>query len=60
MVRSSMWAPEFNKKHLKKAGGQFGRNVVNITDEDTGPKTLNEKNFNLCLRNSDNKDFFSQ
>ena len=26
-----MSAPEFDKKHLKKAGGHIGRNFVNIT-----------------------------
>ena len=31
VVRSSVSAPEFDKKHLKKAGGHIGRNVVNIT-----------------------------
>ena len=30
VVRSSMLAPEFDK-HLKKAGGHIGRNVVSIT-----------------------------
>ena len=30
VVRSSVWVPEF-EKHLKKAGGHIGRNVVEIT-----------------------------
>ena len=30
VVRSSMKVPEFDK-HLKKAGGHFGRNVMEIT-----------------------------
>ncbi len=30
VVRSSVKVPEFNK-HLKKAGGHIGRNVVEIT-----------------------------
>ena len=30
VVRSSVKVPEFNK-HLKKAGGYIGRNVVEIT-----------------------------
>ena len=30
VVRSSMKVPEFDK-HLKKAGGHIGRNVVEIT-----------------------------
>ena len=36
--RSSVKVPEFDK-HLKKAGGHIGRNVVEIT-----MKTLNDKN----------------
>ena len=31
VVRSSVLAPEFDKKHLKKTGGHIGRNVGNIT-----------------------------
>ena len=30
-VWSSVWAPEFSKKHLKKAEGHIDRNVLNIT-----------------------------
>ena len=30
IARSSMWVPEFNK-HMKKAGGHIGQNVVKIT-----------------------------
>ena len=41
--RSSVKVPEFDK-HLKKAGGHTGRNVVEITNEDNCPKTLNDKN----------------
>ena len=46
VVRSSVKVPEFDK-HLKKAGGHIGRNVVEITkkDEDNSPKTLNDKNL---------------
>ena len=43
VVRSSVKVSEFDK-HLKKAGGHIGRNVVEITDEDNSPKTLNDKN----------------
>ena len=49
VVRSSVKVPEFDK-HLKKAGGHIGQNVVEIKvmiiidneDEDNSPKTLNE------------------
>ena len=30
-VQSSLEAPEFNTKHLKKAKGRISRNIVNIT-----------------------------
>ena len=30
MFRSSVHAPEFDKKHLKMAGGYIGQNVMNI------------------------------
>ena len=45
VVRSSVQVPEFDK-HLKKAGGHIGRNVVenNNKDEDNSSKTLNDKN----------------
>ena len=45
VVRSSVKVPEFDK-HLKKAEGHIGRNVVEINnkDEDNSAKTLNEKN----------------
>ena len=41
---SSGLLPEFDK-HLKKAGGHIGRNVVenNNKDEDNSPKNLNDK-----------------
>ena len=39
-VRSSMKVPEFDK-HLKKAGGHIGRNVVEITIK--MKTTLNDK-----------------
>ena len=58
VVRSSVKVPEFDK-HLKKAGGHMGRNVVtpeegwwtygpkccgnNNKDEDNSLKTLNDK-----------------
>ena len=50
VVRSSVKVPEFDK-HLKKAGGHIGRNVVEITnDEDNSPKNLNDKNPLLRFR----------
>ena len=27
-VRSFQWVPEFNMKHIKKAEGRIGRNIV--------------------------------
>ena len=46
--RSSKFREGFRvkKKHLKKAGGHIGRNVVekNKKDEDNSSKTLNDKN----------------
>ena len=45
VVRSSVKVPEFDK-HLKKAGGHIGRNVVEIKDGENSPKTLNDKNIN--------------
>ena len=40
-----MKVPEFDK-HLKKAGGHIGRNVVKMKkkEKDDSPKTLNDKN----------------
>ena len=40
--RSSVLAPEFNKKHLKMDEAHTGRNVVN-KDQDNRFKTLNDK-----------------
>ena len=50
-VRSSMKVPKFDK-HLKKAGGHIGRNVVEITIK---MKTIDLmiKIIKLCLRNLD-------
>ena len=44
-VRSSVSAPEFNMKHLKKAKSRISRNVLNIKikDEDNNPNTLNDR-----------------
>ena len=47
VVRSSVKVPEFDK-HLKKAGGYIGRNVVEINDN------LMIKINKLRLRNLDN------
>ena len=43
VVRSSVKVTEFDK-HLKKAGGYIGRNVVenNNKDEGNSPKILND------------------
>ena len=45
IVRSSLKVPEFDK-HLKKAGGHIGRNVVEktIKMETIVRETLNDKN----------------
>ena len=43
VVRSSVKVPEFDK-HLKKARGHIGRNIVEITINNDSPKTLNDKN----------------
>ena len=56
--RSSVKVPEFDK-HLKKAGGHIGRNVVEITIK---MKTIVRKSLmikinKLRLRNLDNQDF---
>ena len=42
-----MWAPEFNKKHLKKAEVCIGRECCeyNNKDEDNSLYTLNDKNY---------------
>ena len=54
-VRSSVKVPEFDK-HLKKAGGHIGRNVVEITIKmkTIVRKTLITKINKLRLRNLDN------
>ena len=44
VFRSSVKVPEFDK-HLKKAGGYIGRNVVEIAIKINSPKTLNDKNI---------------
>ena len=45
VVRSSVKVPEFDK-HLKKAGGYIGQNIMEITkDEDNSLKTFNDKNI---------------
>ena len=45
-----MKVPEFDK-HLKKAGGHIGQNVENNNkDEDSSPKTLNDKNHQASSR----------
>ena len=55
VVRSSVKVPEFDK-HLKKAGGHIGRNVVEITIkmETIVRKPLMIKITKLRLRNLDN------
>ena len=55
VVRSSVKVPEFDK-HLKKAGGHIGRNVVEITIKmkTIVRKTLMIKINKLRLRNLDN------
>ena len=55
VVRSSVRVPEFDK-HLKKAGGHIGRNVVEITIKmkTIVRKTLMIKINSLRLRNLDN------
>ena len=55
IVRSSVNVPKF-EKHLKKAGGHNGRNVVEITikTKTIVRKTLVIKIINLHLRNLDN------
>ena len=55
IVRSSMKVPEFNK-HLKKAGGHIGWNVVEITIKmkTIVRKPLMIKIMKFHLRNLDN------
>ena len=53
VVRSSMKVPEFNK-HLKKAGGHIGRNIVEIKMKTIVQKPLMIKIIELCLRNLSN------
>ena len=55
VVRSSVKVPEFDK-HLKKAGGYIGQNVVEITIKmkTIVRKPLMIKINKLCLRNLDN------
>ena len=49
VVRSSVLTPEFDKKHLKKAGGPIGRNVVNIKIKNIVRKLQMIKK-NICLK----------
>ena len=46
VVRSSVKVPEFDK-HLKKAGGHIGQNVVEITVK---MKTIDRKPFTIQIR----------
>ena len=52
-----MKVPEFDK-HLKKAGGHIGRNVVEIKMKAIVRKPLMIKIHKLRLRNLDNEDVF--
>ena len=56
VVRSSVKVPEFDR-HLKKAGGHIGRNVVEITIKmkTIVRKPLMIKINKLCLRSLDNE-----
>ena len=53
IIQNSMKVPEFDK-HLKKAGGHIGRNVVEITIKTIVWKPLMIKINKLRLRNLDN------
>ena len=53
VVRSSVKVPEFDK-HLKKAGGHIGRNVVEITMKTIVRNSLLKKIIKFRLRNLDN------
>ena len=53
IVRISVKVPEFDK-HMKKAGGHIGRNVVEITMKTIVRKILMRKINKLRLRNLDN------
>ena len=57
VVQSSEKVPEFNK-HLKKARGHIGRNIVEITIKmkTIVRKPLMIKIVKLCLRNLDNEN----
>ena len=46
VIRSSVKVPEFDK-HLKKAEGHIGWNIVEITIN--SPKTLNDKKWKQVL-----------
>ena len=61
VVRSSVKVPEFDK-HLKKAGGHIGRNVMEITIKmkTIVQKPLMIKIIKLRLRNFDNIHFVSK
>ncbi len=61
IIRSSVCVPEFDK-HLKKAGGHIGRNVVEITTKmkTIVRKTLMIKINKLRLRNLFNVCFFDK
>ena len=54
VIRSSVKVPEFDK-HQKMTGGHIGRNVVEKSnkDEDSCPKTRNDKTIKLRLRKLD-------
>ena len=42
----SIKVPELDK-HLKKAGGHIGRNIVEMDNEDNSPKTLNDRKLGV-------------
>ena len=56
VVRNSMLAPKFDKKHRKKAGGHISRNVMNITIKiKTIRKPWRIEIIKLRFKNSDNE-----
>ena len=44
-VQSSVWAPEFDMKHLKKAKGHTSTETCEYNNEDNRLNTLNDKNY---------------
>ena len=58
VVWISVLAPEFYKKHLKKAGGRIGRNFVNITMKTIVRKPWMIEIVELCLRKSENLESY--